>query len=245
MRAERNAIPTYAFGHHRVINHRVLSMPLRTSALRSLGAHCNVFASESFMDEIARETGVDPLQFRLRHLQDPRGRAVLEKAVEMAGWTQRQRREGEGVGIGYARYKHNGAYCAVVAHIEAQQDIRVRHVWLAADVGRIVDGDGVRNQLEGGAIQTVSWVLKEAVQFDRTRVLTDSWSAYPILRFSEVPAIEVALLDRPGEKSMGAGEPTHGPLAAAIGNALADAIGVRVRDMPLTWDRVQRAALAA
>ena len=243
--AERNAIPTYAFGQHRVVSHRVLSMPLRTSALRSLGAHCNVFASESFMDEIAQEIGADPLEFRLRHLQDPRGRAVLEKAARMAGWPQRTKREGEGLGIGYARYKHNGAYCAAIARIEAQQDIRVRQVWLAADVGRVVHADGVRNQLEGGAIQTISWVLKEAVQFDRTRVLTDSWSAYPILRFTEVPAIEIALIDRPDAPSMGAGEPTHGPLAAAIANALADAVGVRVRDMPLTWDRVNQAALAA
>ncbi|HEX2546271.1 MAG TPA: molybdopterin cofactor-binding domain-containing protein, partial [Ramlibacter sp.] len=242
--AERNAIPTYAFGHHRVTSHRVLAMPLRTSALRSLGAHCNVFASESFRDEIAGDLGVDAVEFRLRHLQDPRGRAVLEKVAAMARWSSRDRREGEGFGVGYARYKHNGAYCAAIARIEAQHDIRVKQVWIAADVGRVVHADGVRNQLEGGAIQTVSWVLKESVQFDRTRVLSGSWSAYPILRFTEVPAVEIAVLDQPGEKSMGAGEPTHGPLAAAIANALADAVGVRVRDMPLTWDRVQREALA-
>jgi CO/xanthine dehydrogenase Mo-binding subunit len=242
--AERNSIPPYNFGQHRVVNHRVLSMPLRTSALRSLGAHCNVFASEGFMDEIAHATGADPLDFRLRHLDDPRGRAVLEQVAEMAGWRQRTQREGEGLGIGYARYKHNGAYCAAIVQVEAQHDIRVRHVWLAVDVGRIVHADGVRNQVEGGAIQTISWVLKEAVQFDRTRVLSGAWSSYPILRFSEVPAIDVALLDRPQEKSLGAGEPTHGPLAAAIGNAVAEAAGVRVREMPLTWDRVQRAVLA-
>jgi len=243
--AERNAIPSYAFARHRVLNHRLLAMPLRTSSLRSLGAHCNVFAAECFLDEIAAELGVDPLDFRLRHLADPRGVAVLEKAAAMAGWRGRTRREGEGLGLGYARYKNSGAWCAAVAHVEAQQDIRVKKVWLAVDVGRVVHADGVRNQVEGGAIQTVSWVLKEAVQFDRTRVLGSGWSGYPILRFSEVPAVEIALLDRPDEKSLGAGEPTHGPLAAAIGNALADAIGVRVREMPLTWDRVQRAALAA
>jgi len=243
--AERNAIPEYAFAAQRIVNHRLLSMPLRTSSLRSLGAHCNVFATECFLDEIAAELGVDPLDLRLRHLEDPRSRAVLEQVASMAGWRQRSRAEGEGWGLGFARYKNNGAWCAAIAQVEAQHEVRVRRVWLAVDVGRVVHADGVKNQLEGGAIQTVSWVLKEAVWFDRTRVTSDHWGAYPILRFSEVPQVEIALLDRPQEKSLGAGEPTHGPLAAAIGNALFDAIGVRVREMPLTWDRVQRAALAS
>lgn len=243
--AERNSIPNYEFPQQRIVNHRLLTMPLRVSSLRSLGAHCNVFASESFMDEIARELGVDPLEFRLRHLKDARGRAVLEKVAAMCGWARREQREGRGLGLGFARYKNNGAYCAAAALVEAQEDVRVKHVWLAVDVGRVVHPDGTRNQVEGGAIQTVSWVLKEAVQFDRTRVLSDTWGAYPILRFSEVPAIDIEIIDRPEEKSLGAGEPTHGPLAAAIGNALHDAVGVRVREMPLTWDRVQRAALAS
>jgi CO/xanthine dehydrogenase Mo-binding subunit len=242
--AERNAIPSYEFGGHRIVNHRLLTMPLRTSSLRSLGAHCNVFAAESMLDEIAAELGIDPLELRLRHLPDPRGRAVLEEVARMAQWQGREKREGEGLGLGYARYKNTGAWCAAVAQVEAVRDVRVKRVWLAVDVGRVVHADGVRNQVEGGAIQTVSWVLKEAVQFDRTRVTSDHWGAYPILRFSEVPAVEIALLDRPQEKSLGAGEPTHGPLAAAIGNALFDATGVRLRELPLTWDRLQRAALA-
>ena len=243
--AERNSIPGYGFAAQRIVNHRLLAMPLRTSSLRSLGAHCNVFAAECFMDEIALALGVDPLDLRLRHLDDDRGRAVLEQVARMAGWRQRAKREGAGLGLGFARYKNNGAWCAAIAEVEAQQDIRVRRLWLAVDVGRVVHPDGVKNQLEGGAIQTVSWVLKEAVQFDRTRVTSERWGAYPILRFSEVPAIEIAVLDRPREPSLGTGEPTHGPVAAAIGNALFDAIGVRVREMPLTRDRVQRAALAA
>lgn len=243
--AERNAIPGYAFGRQRIVSHRLLAMPLRTSSLRALGAHCNVFAAECFLDEIAAETGADPLEFRLRHLDDERGRAVLERAAEMAGWRTRQRREGRGFGIGYARYKNDGAWCAAVAEVDVQQAIRVLRVWLAADVGRVVHADGVRNQLEGGAIQTLSWVLKEAVRFDRTRVTSDHWGAYPILRFSEVPAIEIALLDRPQEPSLGAGEPTHGPLAAAVGNAVFEATGLRLREMPLTWDKLRDAALAA
>jgi nicotinate dehydrogenase subunit B len=243
--AERNSIPNYTFAQHRVVNHRLLTMPLRVSSLRSLGAHCNVFAAESFMDEIAHALGIDALDFRLRHLTDPRGRAVLEEVARLCGWRSRSRREGQGLGLGFARYKNTGAYCAAAAQVEAVDDVRVLRVWLAVDVGRVVHADGVKNQIEGGAIQTVSWVLKEAVQFDRTRVLSDHWGTYPILRFSEVPAIEVALIDRPQEPSLGAGEPTHGPLAAAIGNALFDAIGVRLRELPLTWDRVQRAALAS
>ena len=185
--------------------------------------------------------GADPLAFRLQHLADPRARAVLERAATMAGWAQRTRAEGVGWGLGYARYKHNGAYCAAVAHVEVQQEVRVRKLWLAVDVGRVVHADGARNQLEGGAIQTVSWVLKEAVRFDRTRVTSDSWEGYPILRFSEVPQVELALLDRPQEKAVGAGEATHGPVAAAIANAVADAIGVRVRELPLTRERLERA----
>jgi nicotinate dehydrogenase subunit B len=203
-----------------------------------------VFAAESMLDEIAADLGVDPLALWLRHLGDARSRAVLEKVAEMSGWHGWTQREGEALGLGFARYKNNGAWCAAVAQVEAVRDIRVRRVWLAVDVGRVVQPDGVRNQLEGGAIQTLSWCLKEAVQFDRTRVLSDGWSAYPILRFSEVPPVEIALLDRPQEPSLGAGEPTHGPLAAAVANALARAAGVRLRDMPFTWDSLQRAALA-
>jgi CO/xanthine dehydrogenase Mo-binding subunit len=242
--AERNSVPGYDFPQQRIVNHRLLAMPLRTSSLRSLGAHCNVFAAESLMDEIAGALGEDPLAFRLRHLGDARSREVLQKVAEMSGWHARAQREGEALGLGFARYKNNGAWCAAVAQVEVGQDIRVRRVWLAVDVGRVVHADGVRNQLEGGAIQTVSWCLKESVQFDRTRVTSDTWGTYPILRFSEVPAVEIALIDRPQEKSLGAGEPTHGPLAAAIANALASATGVRLRDMPFTWDRLRQAALA-
>jgi CO/xanthine dehydrogenase Mo-binding subunit len=243
--AERNAVPTYDFPRRRIVNHRLLTMPLRTSSLRSLGAHCNVFAAEGMVDEIACALGEDPLDYRLRHLPDPRSRAVLEQAAAMSGWRERTQREGEGFGIAFARYKANGAWCAAVAQVEAQHEVRVKRVWLAVDVGRVVHADGVVNQIEGGAIQTVSWCLKEAVRFDRTRVTSDNWGSYPILRFSEVPAVEVALIDRPQEPSLGAGEPTHGPLAAAIGNALAQAIGARVRELPFTAERVQRALLAA
>ncbi len=242
--AERNSIPFYDFARWRAVCHRSLNMPLRTSSLRSLGAHCNVFAIESFLDEIATGLGVDPLDFRLQHLSDPRGREVLEAAARMAGWATREKSEGKGMGLAFSRYKNMGAYCAVVASVDVTHEARVEKLWIAVDVGRVVQQDGVINQIEGGAIQTVSWVLKEAVQFDRTRILSDTWESYPILRFSEVPTVEIKLIDRPSEKSLGAGEATHGPVAAAIANAVADALGVRVRNMPLTKDRITQAALA-
>ena len=242
--AERNSLPFYDFAQWRAVCHRSLDMPIRTSSLRSLGAHCNVFAIESFLDEIAVELGVDPLEFRLRHLSDSRGRAVLESVAQMAGWAVRGKAEGKGMGLAFARYKNTGAYCAVVASVDVTQEVRVDKLWIAADVGRVVSLDGVINQIEGGAVQTVSWVLKEAVRFDRTRILSDSWEGYPILRFSEVPVVEVRVIDRPSEKSLGAGEATHGPVAAAIANAIADALGVRVRAMPLSRDNINQAALA-
>ncbi len=245
--AERNSVPLYDFAQWRAVSHRILTMPLRTSSLHSLGAHCNVFAIESFMDEIAAGLGFDPLEFRLRHLSDLRGRAVLEAAAQMSGWAARkntQAVEGKGMGLAFARYKNTGAYCAVVAAIDAGQEVTVDKLWIAVDVGCVVSLDGVVNQIEGGAIQTVSWVLKEAVQFDRTRILSNTWDSYPILRFSEVPKVDVQVLSRPAEKSLGAGEATQGPVAAAIANAVFDALGVRVRDMPLSKDNVTRAALA-
>jgi nicotinate dehydrogenase subunit B len=243
--AERNSIPIYNFAQWQAVNHRLLTMPLRTSSLRSLGAHCNVFAVESFLDEIASALAVDPLDFRLRHLDDARARQVLETATEMAGWRQRPPGgEGRGLGLAVSRYKNTGAWCAVVARVDAGREVRVDRLWIAVDVGQAVNPDGVRNQVEGGALQTVSWVLKEAVRFDRTRIESTSWEHYPILRFSEVPQVEIALIDRPQEKSVGAGEATQGPVAGAIANALADALGVRVRQMPLSAERVAQAVLA-
>jgi CO/xanthine dehydrogenase Mo-binding subunit len=242
--AERNAVPIYDFAQTRAVSHRALVMPIRSSSLRSLGAHCNVFAAESFMDELALLTGCDPLEFRLRHLSDARARAVLQTAARMAAWSTRESAEGRGLGLAVTQYKNTGAYCAVVARIDAGHRLRVDKLWIAVDVGRVVNPDGVINQIEGGAIQTVSWVLKEQVQFDRTRILSNTWDGYPILKFSEVPQVEVELIDRPEQKSVGAGEATHGPVSAAIANAVADALGVRMRDMPIHADSIARTALA-
>ena len=236
--AERNALPTYDFRAWSVVNHYVTDMPIRVSALRTLGAFANVFAAESFMDEIAAERGEDPVEFRLRQLSDPRAKAVIEAAADRFGWAGWQSREGWGRGIGYARYKSTGAYCAVIAEVEAGREIRVHRLAIAVDVGEVINPDGVANQIEGGAIQGTSWTLKEAVRFDRSRITSTQWDAYPILRFSEVPAVVVLVLDQPSEPPMGAGEASQGPTAAAIANAVFDAIGVRVRDLPLTPERI-------
>ena len=234
----RNAVPGYVVPVRRIHGHRRQQVALRSSSLRTLGAFGNVFAIESMIDEAAEAVGTDPLEFRLSHLDDLRARAVLEAAAERAGWAARPRDGDIGLGIGYARYKSKGAYCAVLAEVEAVSDIRVRRLTIAVDVGQVVNPDGVRNQIEGGAVQSASWTLKEQVRFDSTRVTSTDWETYPILRFSETPEVEVLLLDRPDQPSVGSGEASQGPTAAAIGNAVAAAVGVRVRDLPITAERV-------
>ena len=247
--SERNAVPLYDFPAWTITNHRLLTMPIRTSAMRSLGAHCNVFALESFIDEIAHARGADALAFRLRHLSDGRARAVLERAAQMAHWggtatPSVRAASGSGAevsggrGIAFARYKNTGSYCAVVADVEVAREVRVKKFWIAVDVGLVINPDGVLNQVEGGAIQAASMTLKEAVTFDTLRITSDAWEHYPILTFSEVPEVEIELISRPDQPSVGAGEAAHGPVAAAIGNAVFNAIGVRVRDMPMTAQRV-------
>jgi CO/xanthine dehydrogenase Mo-binding subunit len=233
--ADRNSIPLYDFPSWTIESHRLTTMPIRTSALRTLGAQGNVFAIESFIDELCAERGEDPVAFRLRHLSDLRAQDVIRSVVKRANWKP-AKREGIGYGIGFARYKNTGAYCAVVAEIEGADDIRVRRLTIAVDVGEAINPDGVINQVEGGAIQATSWVLKERVRFDRQRITSNTWGEYPILRFSEVPEVEVEVLQRPELDSLGAGEAAHGPVTAAIANAVFDALGVRVRNLPITRD---------
>ena len=251
MGSTRNAVPGYDLPDLHVTRHRLLDMPIRTSSLRSLGAHLNVFAIESFMDELAAAAGADPVRFRLDHLADPRARRVLAEAAQMAGWGQlagwgsRGRRDGTGFGVAVARYKGLAGYCAAVAEVEADTSVQLRRLWLAVDVGRVINPDGVRNQVEGGAVQSASWTLREQVRFDRTQITSANWDSYPILRFTEVPAVTVRIVDSAGEAEVGAGELAAGPVAGAIGNAVADAVGVRVRDLPLTSAQITRAIEAS
>ena len=233
--ADRNSIPLYDFPSWRIESHRLETMPVRTSALRTLGAQGNVFSIESFLDEVAAERGEDPVAFRLRHLSDERARDVVRAAAKRAKWKP-AKQSGVGYGIGFARYKNTGAYCAAVAEIEGEKDICVRKLTLAVDVGEAINPDGVINQIEGGAIQATSWVLKERVRFDRQRITSTTWTDYPILRFSEVPDVEVELIQRPELDPVGAGEAAHGPVTAAIANAVFDCLGVRVRNLPITRD---------
>ncbi len=251
--AERNAIPPYSSQHVKVNAHRLLGLPFRTSALRSLGAHANVFACESFMDEIADDQALDPVAFRLSKLEDPRAKAVVQTAADQVNWLERRQslahKEGWGLGIAYARYKSKGAYCAVVAEVEVTHQVNVRRLWVVADIGEIIHADGAISQLEGGAIQSTSWALKEQAHWDAHHITSTHWDAYPILRFSEVPEVQVHLM--PGDSQntqslnppLGAGEATQGPTTAAIANAVFHAVGVRVRQLPLTPENLAKAAL--
>jgi nicotinate dehydrogenase subunit B len=233
--ADRNSIPLYGFPSWKIECHRLLTMPIRTSALRTLGAQGNVFAIESFIDELASERGEDPVAFRLRHLSDSRAHDVIRSVARRANWKP-DKQTGRGYGLGFARYKNTGAYCAVIAEIEGTEDINVRRLTIAVDVGEVINPDGVINQIEGGAIQATSWVLKERVRFDRQRIISNTWASYPILRFSEVPEVQVELIQRPDSEPLGAGEAALGPVTAAIANAVFDALGVRVRNLPITRD---------
>jgi CO/xanthine dehydrogenase Mo-binding subunit len=242
--SHRNGIPIYEFPNERVTNRLVKRMPVRVSALRALGATANVFAIESFMDELAKAAGADPVEFRLRHLKDPRARAVIETVAAKAGWRKGEKGDGtRGRGIGFARYKNGACYVAVIVEVEAGNEIAVKRAWATIDAGLVINPDGIANQTEGGIIQTVSWALKEAVQYDRSRILTSNWSDYPILTFEEAPQVEVTIVNRPELPPLGAGEGAQGPTAAAIANAIHNALGVRLRDMPFTRERVL-AALA-
>ncbi|OAF14579.1 xanthine dehydrogenase family protein molybdopterin-binding subunit [Bradyrhizobium neotropicale] len=234
---DRNSVPLYDLPAWTITSHRLLTMPVRTSALRTLGGQGNVFAIESLLDEIVALRGEDPIEFRLRHLRDERAKDVIRAAARRAHWKP-QKRAGVGHGVGFARYKNTGAYCAAIAEIEGADDIRVKRLTLAVDVGEAINPDGVINQIEGGAIQATSWVLKERVRFDRTHITSTSWTDYPILTFSEVPAVDVEIIQRPEIEPVGAGEAAHGPVTAAIANAVFDCLGVRVRDLPITRDRI-------
>jgi CO/xanthine dehydrogenase Mo-binding subunit len=237
--SHRNAIPLYDFPSQKITNHLIRRSPIRTSALRALGGFANAFAIECFMDELAEAAGADPVEFRLRHLKDVRARAVIEKVAQMAHWQPNEQGDGgRGRGIGFARYKNLAAYIAVIAAVSVEEEVRVTRLWGAVDVGQAINPDGVINQIEGGMIQSASMALKERVDFDKAAILTRTWDEYPILRFTEVPDIEVALINRPEAPPVGAGEGTQGPVAAAIGNAIHNALGARLRDMPFTRDRI-------
>jgi nicotinate dehydrogenase subunit B len=249
---DRNAPTNYAFPNNRVTVHWVTTPPLRPSALRSLGGLANATVNEIFLDEMAAAAGADPVEFRLRHLYDPRAIDVIRGAADAFGWEPRPAGpdaaatpgEGEsltGRGIAFARYETEFAYAAVVAEVEvdpANGNVRVTRVVVGHDCGLIINPDGLTNQLEGNVIQGIGRALKEEVTWDDHQVTSLDWSTYHILTFPEVPAIEAVLIDRPEEDALGAGEPAICPVIAAVGNAIFDATGARLRSIPFTPERV-------
>jgi nicotinate dehydrogenase subunit B len=244
---DRNAIPLYKLPNASVVHHFVPAMPVRVSALRALGAYMNVMSIESFMDELAAVAGADPVEFRLKHLDDSRARDVVTTAAEKFGWSSFQRRAGRGRGFGFARYKNLAAYCAVAVEVEVDIDsgrARLVRAMAAVDSGQIVNPDGLINQVEGAILQSASWTLYESVGFDDTRITTIDWSTYPIMRFAQVPdSVDVHLINRPGLPFLGAGETGQGPTAGAVANGVTDAIGKRIRNLPLSRERITKALM--
>jgi nicotinate dehydrogenase subunit B len=243
---DRNAIPIYSFPNAHVVHHFIPDMPVRISAMRALGAYHNVFSIESFMDELAQAAGADPVDFRLKHLDDPRGRDVIEKAAQGFGWHKGQQAPRDrGFGFAFARYKNLAAYCAIATEVEVNRETgrpRLVRAVAAVDSGQVVNPDGLINQIEGAILQSMSWTLYEAVTFDDTRITSIDWQTYPILRFNSVPdSIEVHIINRPGKPFLGSGETGQGPAAASIANAIANATGKRLRHLPLTRKRIKDA----
>lgn len=236
---ERNAVPLYRVGRRRVTHHLLPQFPVRTSALRSLGAHGNVFAIECFLDELAALSQQDPVAFRLAHLDDERARVVIERAAAAAKWGARDAGgEGTGRGIGFARYKNLGGYCAIVAQVEVSDVVRVVSVHAAVDCGSVVHRDGLVNQIEGGIVQAISWTLKEQVRWNADGFVSCDWENYPILGFGECPQISVDIIERPDLPPLGSGECAAGPTSAAVANAVAHALGIRIRHMPITAEKL-------
>ncbi|MBR0894530.1 xanthine dehydrogenase family protein molybdopterin-binding subunit [Bradyrhizobium tropiciagri] len=243
---DRNAIPIYNFPNAHVTHHFIPAMPLRISAMRALGAYHNVFSIESFMDELADLAEADPVEFRLKHLDDQRGRAVVEKAAQEFGWKPGERApQNRGYGFAFARYKNLAAYCAIASEVEVDRETgraRLVRAVAAVDAGQVVNPDGITNQIEGAIVQSTSWTLYESVTFDEVGITSIDWQTYPILRFDAVPdSISVHIINRPGQPFLGSGETGQGPAAASLANAIAHATSKRLRNLPLSRKRIKDA----
>jgi nicotinate dehydrogenase subunit B len=247
----RNLEPPYLFANQKAVAHRLDSTPLRPSWIRTPGRMQNTYANEVFIDECAAAAGVDPVEYRLRYLTDPRGIAVLRAAANMAKWDPRTspRRDqsgpiARGRGFAYVKYENVRTYCAGVAEVEVNRQtgtIRCTRFYVAHDCGQIINPDGVRAQIEGQVIQTVSRTLKEELKWNSSRVTSVDWASYPILRFPEVPEVIMELINRPNDPPWGVGEPAACLPPSAISNAVFDAVGVRLRSVPFTPPKVMAA----
>jgi CO/xanthine dehydrogenase Mo-binding subunit len=237
----RNADPYYGIPNI-TVNAHYYDGPFRTSSLRSLGSFTNIFAIESFMDTLAEKAGQDPLEFRLNHLEDERAIAVIQKVQALTSTQNNE--DGKGIGYAFMRYKNTDAYIAVAAKVTVDKNngnVGLIKMWAAVDVGEVINMDGLTNQIEGGMIQAASWTLKEEVTFNTTEITSTDWIKYPILKFSEVPEVEVAIINRPSEDAKGAGEVPVPPTAAAIANAIYNASGFRINDLPITPEKILNA----
>ena len=241
--AARNSVPLYDFKNSKVELNLVKRSPIRTSALRALGAFANVFAMESFIDDLAHDLGQDPIDFRLSHLSDERARKVIETVVRECHYQKGKSGMGDwGHGFAFAQYKNNGAYFAIHVEVDLSETVRISKVTAAVDAGEIINPDFVRNQIEGGIIQAISWTIKEEVSWSKEDIENRSWENYPIIGFSDIPSeIDVHILERSDYPSFGVGECAAGPVAGAIGNAIFNALGVRIRDLPMTYERIAKA----
>jgi CO/xanthine dehydrogenase Mo-binding subunit len=240
------AIP-YAVPNIKATAHWLTDTPFRPSWIRTPGRMQNTYANECFMDELAAAAGADPLEFRIRHLKDARGLEALERLRKLASWTPRTRPTGgagevaKGRGASYVKYELVRTYVAVVADVEVNRRtgrVRVERVYIAHDCGQIINPDGLRNQIDGNVVQTVSRTLIEDLQWNRSTVTSLDWQTYPILRFPDLPDVVIDLIDRPREAPWGAGEPTAAVVPSAISNAVYDAVGIRMRSVPFTPDKV-------
>ena len=242
----RNGTPQYRIPENVTVKQYLPNQLLRVSSMRSLGAFANIFAIESSMDELAGQAGEDPFAFRLRHLDDARGRAVIQLlSDQMAEAREKADAEPEqGWGISYGRYKDQQTYAAVgvVLNVDVTTgEIHLLKAFIAADSGQIVNPDGLSAQLEGGLIQAASWTLYEEVAFNHQGVTSIDWDSYPIIRMPAAPQIQTYLIRREGFPVMGAGEAAMCPVPAAIANAIYNACGVRLREMPFRPQRVLKA----
>jgi CO/xanthine dehydrogenase Mo-binding subunit len=243
--ATRNAVALYDLPHQHVIHHVLDDLPARSSTLRALGSHLNTIAIESMIDELAERAGADPVDYRLSITPDPRMAAVIRHAAAMSGWSADDPAgEGRAKGLAFGRYKNKAAYVAVVAEVLVEEAVKVLRAWCAVDAGLVINPGNAASQIEGGLIQAASWTLKEEIRFEEGVVATRSWADYPIMRFSEVPEIEVEFVGDTGQPTLGIGEASIGPAAAAIANAVARALGFRIRALPITRERLMAAMLA-
>ncbi|MGY6744752.1 MAG: molybdopterin cofactor-binding domain-containing protein [Cecembia sp.] len=238
--AYRNAIPLYDIP---ALNLKLFNYdgPLRSSALRGLGAYANIFALESFMDELAEASDMDPFAFRINNLKDERAIAVLEELKSKVNWNAMGRSGNKGYGIAFAKYKNTAAYFALMAEVEKdpeRKSFKLKRMVGVIEAGQCINPDGIINQTEGGMIQSASWTLIEAVKYDEHGVLSKDWNSYSILRTNDVPEVEVYVINRPELPPLGAGEAAQGPVAAAIANAVFDCTGTRVRELPITAEKI-------